>query len=223
MAQDPHSTATLSPFQDLRIRVNIDPGSSFSVTPEPQNQLAPGQSPHLRPEIGLLSQVPQRQQQQPQLQPNLQLQAHAEAALDFQPGPEQEPHNSDDNSETETETETVSSSSFTEESTSTEEAEDEPPKMPNRIFDYPGQPRPEIPYPIPGHPGYFYGPGGAAMYAGGQTPFSGPSGQELTPGMEQANAQLMMQRVEMSGNRTVGGLHLNVWQQPYCSWGWRWM
>jgi hypothetical protein len=56
------------------------------------------------------------------------------------------------------------------------------------------------------------------MYAGGNTPFYGPGGQELTPGKMQANAQLMMQGMgAVPRNVGMGGLHMHVWQQPY--WG----
>ena len=57
------------------------------------------------------------------------------------------------------------------------------------------------------------------MYAGGHTPHYGVGGQDLTPGKELANAQLMMQGMGvMGGNVGMGGMHMHVWQQPY--WGW---
>jgi len=87
------------------------------------------------------------------------------------------------------------------------------------IFDAPFRTRMEIPHHIPNHAGYFYGPGGSAMYAGGQTLHYGVGGQKLTPGQEQANAQLAMQGMGLvSGNVGMGGMHMHVWQQPYCGW-----
>jgi hypothetical protein len=87
------------------------------------------------------------------------------------------------------------------------------------IFDAPFRCRMQVPHPIPGLQGYFYGPNGSAVYAGDHTLHYGAGGQELTPGKEQANAQLMAQRMGlMGGNVGLGGFHMRVWQQPY--WGW---
>jgi outer membrane biosynthesis protein TonB len=216
-----HNTAFPSPpFQDpIRIHIDIDPETLLSATPGPQQPAVPAQPlnisrPQAYPQQQPLPRVQPQSSSQPQSQPQQVVQPNATPAGDPNQAWDTAPEDNADASSTASSSSSTSDTrSSTDTTTDTEDKAEEEFKPMPPIFDAPFRPRQELLQPVPGHPGYFYGPGGTAMYAGGNTPFYGPGGQELTPGKMQANAQLMMQGMGVvPENVGMGGLQMHVWQ-----------